>query len=114
MLHALGACLAVTVAYHGAARGIAIRALEIDLTGELDINRFLGLSETIRLGYQIFTSGAVSQVMRQTLHLKIYGVTLSTYHRSLTSSALLLLSRSLLKSKIVRTSQGIRRTPQAR
>ncbi len=52
VLHALGACLAVTVAYHGAARGIAIQALEFDVTGDLDLNGFLGLSEVIRPGYQ--------------------------------------------------------------
>ncbi len=52
VLHALGACLAVTVAYHGAARGIPIQALEFDVTGELDLTGFLGLSETIRPGYQ--------------------------------------------------------------
>ncbi len=52
VLHALGACLAVTVAYHGTARGIPIRTLEFDITGELDLRGFLGLSETVRPGYR--------------------------------------------------------------
>ncbi len=52
VLHALGACLVVTVAYHGAARGIVIKTLELDVTGELDLSGFLGLSEVIRPGYQ--------------------------------------------------------------
>ncbi len=52
VLHALGACLAVTVAYHGAARGITIQALKLDVTGELDLSGFLGLSEAIRPGYR--------------------------------------------------------------
>ncbi len=52
VLHALGACLAVTVAYHGAARGITLQSLELDVTGELDLSGFLGLSEAVRPGYR--------------------------------------------------------------
>ena len=40
VLHALGACLAVGVAYHAAAREIIINAMELDVTGELDTRVF--------------------------------------------------------------------------
>jgi uncharacterized OsmC-like protein len=52
VLHALGACLAVSVVYHGAARGITIHTLEFDVTGELVIRGFFGVSDEVRPGYQ--------------------------------------------------------------
>ena len=55
VLHALGSCLAVSVVYHGAARGFAVHALEFDMTGELDTRGFLGLSDAVRPGYQNIT-----------------------------------------------------------
>ena len=55
VLHALSACLAVSVVYHAAARGIKINALDLDATGELDTRGFLGLSDEVRPGYQNVT-----------------------------------------------------------
>jgi uncharacterized OsmC-like protein len=55
VLHAIGACLAVSVVYHAAARDITIKALELEVTGALDIRGFLGLSDDVRPGYQNIT-----------------------------------------------------------
>ena len=52
VLHALAACLTTSVIYHAAARGIEIGAFETELDGDLDIQGMLGLSDTIRKGYQ--------------------------------------------------------------
>jgi uncharacterized OsmC-like protein len=52
VLHALAACLTTSMVYHAAARGIRIEELESRLEGEIDILGFLGLSPTVRKGYQ--------------------------------------------------------------
>jgi len=52
VLHALAACLTTFMVYHAAARGIRIEALESTLEGDIDILGFLGLSHTVRKGYQ--------------------------------------------------------------
>jgi uncharacterized OsmC-like protein len=52
VLHALAACLTTSVVYHAAARGIEIGAFETELEGDLDIQGMLGLSDSIRKGYQ--------------------------------------------------------------
>jgi uncharacterized OsmC-like protein len=51
VLHALAACMTTTMAYHAAARGIEIGAIESELEGDLDLRGFLGLSDTVRKGY---------------------------------------------------------------
>lgn len=51
LLHALTSCLTVGFAYNAAARGIAVRSLELDARGELDLHGFLGLSDDVRPGY---------------------------------------------------------------
>lgn len=52
LLHALSSCLAVGFVYNAAARGIEVRSLDFDLEGDLDLRGFLGLSETVRPGYE--------------------------------------------------------------
>jgi uncharacterized OsmC-like protein len=52
VLHALAACISVGYAYNAAARGITIQSLRLDAEGELDLHAFLGLSETIRPGFE--------------------------------------------------------------
>lgn len=52
VLHALASCLAVGFIYNAAAKGIKVESLEFDLEGNLDLQGFLGLSDTIRPGYQ--------------------------------------------------------------
>src|SRR3954462_11077475 len=51
-LQALAACLAGTVVYHAAARGIALDGLECRVQGDLDLQGFLGLDGNVRPGYQ--------------------------------------------------------------
>ncbi|KRE27613.1 hypothetical protein ASG82_14585 [Mycobacterium sp. Soil538] len=50
VLHALAACLTGTIAYHAAARGIAIETLETTIRGDLDLQGFLGLDSDVRPG----------------------------------------------------------------
>lgn len=52
VLHALASCLAVGFVYNAAAKDIEVRSLEMDLEGELDLHRFLGLSDSVRAGYR--------------------------------------------------------------
>lgn len=56
VLASLGSCLIVGFAYNAAAMGINIRSLEIDIEGNLDLRGFLGISDSIRPGYQKITA----------------------------------------------------------
>lgn len=55
VLHALAACISVGYVYNAAARGITIQSLRLDAEGELDLHAFLGLSETVRPGFERIT-----------------------------------------------------------
>lgn len=59
VLHALVGCLTTTMAYHAAARGIDIEAIDSRLEGDLDLRGFLGLSDAVRKGFS-----AIRVVMR--------------------------------------------------
>ena len=52
VLHALASCLAVGFVYNAAAQGITVEGLEFDLEGDIDLHGFLGLSDTVRPGYE--------------------------------------------------------------
>jgi uncharacterized OsmC-like protein len=52
LLQALAACLSGTIAYHAAARGIALDVLECTIEGDLDLYGFLGLDGNVRPGYE--------------------------------------------------------------
>ena len=52
VLAALASCLAVGFAYNAAARGIKISSLKFTLEGDVDLQGFLGISESVRPGYQ--------------------------------------------------------------
>ncbi|MEO8326379.1 MAG: OsmC family protein, partial [Nitrospirota bacterium] len=52
LLHALAGCLTTTLIYHAALRGIKVEAIESELEGDLDIRGFLGISDTVRKGFQ--------------------------------------------------------------
>ena len=52
VLHALAACLTGTIAYHAAARGIAVDSMETTIQGDLDLHGFLGLDGNVRAGYE--------------------------------------------------------------
>lgn len=52
LLHALAACVTGTIAYHAAARGIALAALECTVHGDVDLRGFLGLDDNVRPGFE--------------------------------------------------------------
>jgi uncharacterized OsmC-like protein len=52
LLVGLSGCLTTAMVAHAAARGIEIRAIESRYEGDLDVQGFLGLSETIPVAYQ--------------------------------------------------------------
>jgi uncharacterized OsmC-like protein len=52
VLHALAACVTTSMVYHAASRGIVIEDVDSELEGDLDVRGFLGLSESVRKGYQ--------------------------------------------------------------
>jgi uncharacterized OsmC-like protein len=52
VLHALAGCLTTSLIYHAAAQGVKIDEVESQFEGDLDLHGFLGLSETIRNGYE--------------------------------------------------------------
>ncbi len=69
VLAALASCLTVGIAYNAAARGITLNALTLTLSGDLDVQAFLGLSDTvrpgyknIRVGYHIESDGSAEQI----------------------------------------------------
>jgi len=52
LLHSLASSLVVGFIYNAAARGIKIKTLQIEIEGDMDLRGCLGLSETVRPGYQ--------------------------------------------------------------
>lgn len=55
LLHALAGCVTTTFALHAMARGIEIKHLSTELEGELDLQGFLGLDESVSAGYERIT-----------------------------------------------------------
>ncbi|HET7238660.1 MAG TPA: OsmC family protein, partial [Terrimicrobiaceae bacterium] len=52
LLIGLSGCLTTSMIAHAAARGIQIRSVESRYEGDLDVQGFLGLSESIPVGYR--------------------------------------------------------------
>jgi len=52
LLHALASCISGTIVYHAAARGIALDGLEVAVTGDVDVQGFLGLNSNVRPGFE--------------------------------------------------------------
>ena len=52
VLHALTSCLSVGFVYNAAAKGIEVEDLTFDISGEMDLHAFLGLSDKTRPGYE--------------------------------------------------------------
>ena len=52
ILHGLAGCLTTTLALHAAASGIEVDAIQTKLEGDIDMNGFLGLDESVRNGYK--------------------------------------------------------------
>ncbi len=55
VLTALAACMATSVAYHAAAKGIKVESVESSLEGNIDLHGFLGLSTEVPKGFQDIT-----------------------------------------------------------
>jgi uncharacterized OsmC-like protein len=51
LLNALAACVTTSMVAHAAVRGIQIEELESELEGDIDLNGFLGLDESVPKGY---------------------------------------------------------------
>jgi uncharacterized OsmC-like protein len=51
VLSALGACLTVGLVYNAALQGIEVRSLTLEIRGEIDLARFLGLPVATPAGY---------------------------------------------------------------
>jgi uncharacterized OsmC-like protein len=51
VLHALASCISVGFIYNAAAQDIEVDELEMNLEGDIDLHGFLGLSDTVRPGY---------------------------------------------------------------
>jgi len=51
-LAALSSCLTSTLIYHAAAQGVVIDEVETTLSGDIDLQGYLGLSEKVRNGYE--------------------------------------------------------------
>jgi uncharacterized OsmC-like protein len=51
-LAALNGCLTTSLIYHAAAHGVKIDEVESTLSGDLDLQGFLGMSEKVRNGYE--------------------------------------------------------------
>ncbi len=52
VLAALGSCLAVGFSYGAAIQGIDLESMELEVSGDLDLQGFLGISKDVRPGYQ--------------------------------------------------------------
>ncbi len=52
LLVGLSGCLTTSMVAHAAARGIELKSVQSRLEGDLDVQGFLGLSETIPVAYQ--------------------------------------------------------------
>lgn len=52
VLTALSACMTTTLAYHAAAQGIEVEAVESDYEGDIDLHGFLDLDPNVRKGYE--------------------------------------------------------------
>jgi len=51
LLHALASCVTTSMVAHAAVRGIKIEELESELEGDINLNGFLGLDESMPKGY---------------------------------------------------------------
>lgn len=52
LLSALSMCVTTSIVAHAASRGIVIEAIDSELSGDLDVRGFLGMSATVRKGYE--------------------------------------------------------------
>jgi len=55
VLHALAGCVTTTTVLHAAARGIHVKSISTELSGDIDLQGLLDLDPTVRPGYQQIT-----------------------------------------------------------
>lgn len=53
LLHALAGCVTTTMVLHAAARGITLRKLSTELTGNIDLQGLLALDDSVPAGYEL-------------------------------------------------------------
>jgi uncharacterized OsmC-like protein len=51
-LIALAACVATSIVYHAAAKGIKLKSVESKLEGDINLRGFLGISKEVTPGYK--------------------------------------------------------------
>jgi len=56
LLHALVGCMTTSTAYHCAARGIEVEAIDTRIDGDIDLRGFLGLSQDVRKGFSVINA----------------------------------------------------------
>ena len=82
LLGALAACVTTSMVAHAAVRGIRIDSLESELEGDIDLNGFLGLSDSTPKGYTDirirFRVGADADSLRQLKELSTFSPVLNT------------------------------------
>jgi uncharacterized OsmC-like protein len=52
LLHAVSACVTTTLVVHAAARGIRIESISSEMEGDIDLQGFLGLDDSVSPGYE--------------------------------------------------------------
>lgn len=52
LLHAIAACLTAGIVNIASARGVTLRSVEADVTGDIDLQGILGLSDKVRNGFE--------------------------------------------------------------
>ncbi|KAI9129272.1 OsmC family protein [Acaryochloris sp. CCMEE 5410] len=52
LLHALAGCVTTTTVVHAATRGIRIKSISTKLIGQIDLQGFLGLNNSVPVGYE--------------------------------------------------------------
>lgn len=52
LLKALASCVTTALVYHAAAKGIQIEEMETTVSGDIDLQGFLGLRDDVRNGYE--------------------------------------------------------------
>jgi len=82
LLGALAACVTTSMVAHAAVRGIHIDSLECELEGDIDLNGFLGLSDSTPKGYTAirirFRVGTDTNNLEQLKELSAFSPVLNT------------------------------------
>ena len=52
LLHAMAGCITTTIVFHAAARGITLHELSTEIDGDMDLQGFLGLDDSVSPAYE--------------------------------------------------------------